>query len=137
VASLINLAAWTFIESVRGIVRAATFRMTAAALCIGLAAALLLAALGCAAAALWNFALPSLGPVGAPLVAAAALSTATLILAVAAWLIMHHSRRRPSTTMTSQLLLCEATRLFNEHKGAVLLAAVVAGMAAANDGRKP
>jgi len=135
--SLIELAAWLLIESGRaGSVRAATIRMTAAAVCAAFAAVLILAALGCAATALWIFTLPSLGPVGAPLVVAAALSTLTLSLAAAAWLIMRHSRRKLGAT-APQLLLTEATRLFNEHKGAVLMAAVVAGMAAANRGRKP
>jgi hypothetical protein len=137
VARLIKLAASALMESVGGgIVRAAIFRMMPALLCIGLAAVLLLATLGCAATALWNLALPSLGPVGAPLVVAAALSTATLVLAAATCLIMRHNRRGPSTVIASQLLLREATRLVNGHKGAVLLAAVVAGMAAANGGRK-
>jgi hypothetical protein len=110
--------------------------MTAAALCAGLGAVLMLAALGSATAALWIFALPSLGPVGAPLAVAATLSTATLVLATAAWLIVRHRRRRIAAATASQLLLSEAMRLFNEHKGAVLLAAVLAGMAAANGGRK-
>ena len=135
---LIKLAAWLLIESGRaGSARAAAIRMTAAALCAGLAAVLVLAALGSAATALWIFTLPSLGPVGAPLVVAAALSTATLSLATTAWLIMRHSRRRLGTATAPQLLVTEATRLFNEHKGAVLLAAVFAGMVAANSGRKP
>jgi len=135
--SLIELAAWLLIESGRaGSVRAATIRMTAAAICAAFAAVLILAALGSAATALWIFTLPSLGPVGAPLVVAAALSTLTLSLATAAWLIMRHSRRKLGAT-APQLLLTEATRLFNEHKGAVLMAAVVAGMAAADRGRKP
>src|SRR3990172_1679423 len=134
---LIKLAAWLLLEPGRpGSARAAAVRMTAAALCAGLAAVLVLAALGSAATALWIFTLPSLGPVGAPLVVAAALSTLTLSLAAAAWLIMRHSRRKLGAT-APQLLLTEATRLFNEHKGAVLMAAVVAGMAAANRGRKP
>ncbi len=136
--SLIKLAAWLLIESGRaGSVRAATIRMTTAALCAGLAAVLMPAALGCVATALWIFTLPSLGPVGAPLVVAATLSTVVLILATAAWLIMRHSWRRRDAATAPQLLLSEATRLFNEHKGAVLLAAIVAGMAAANGGRKP
>src|SRR3990170_2566403 len=96
--SLIELAAWLLIESGRaGSVRAATIRMTAAAVCAAFAAVLILAALGCAATALWIFTLPSLGPVGAPLVVAAALSTLTLSLATAAWLIMRHNRRKLGT----------------------------------------
>jgi hypothetical protein len=135
--SLIRLAAWALIESGRaGNARTAAIRVTAIALCAGLAAMLMLAALGCAAAALWIFILPSLGTVGAPLVVAATLSAMTLILATAAWFIIRHRRRGPSAATAPQSLLSEAARLFDEHKGLMLLAAVVAGMAAANGGRK-
>ncbi len=135
--SLIKLATWALIESDRlGSARAATIRMTAAALCAGLAAVLMLAALGCAACALWIVALPSLGPVGAPLVAAAGLSLVTLILGMTGWRIVRQGRQRPAITVAPEFLLSEATRLFSEHKGAVLLAAIVAGMAAASGGRK-
>jgi hypothetical protein len=136
--SLIKLATWALIESGRaGSARAATVRMTAAALCAGLAAVLALAALGCTATALWVLALPTLGPVGAPLVVAACLSVMTLILAMAGWLIMRRKRLRPDIAVAPEFLLSEATRLFSEHKGAVLLAALVAGMAVANGSRKP
>jgi hypothetical protein len=117
--------------------RAAAIRMAVSALCAGLAAVLMLAVLGAAAAALWIFTLPSFGPVGAPLIVAATLSAVTLILAATAWLTIRHGRRKSGSTIAPQLLLSEATRLLNEHKGAVLLAAVVAGMAAANTGRRP
>ena len=136
--SLIKFAAWALIESGgAGSARAATIRMTTAALCASLAAVLALAAFGCGATALWILALPALGPIGAPLVVAAVLSTVTLILATAGWLIVRHGRQRSDAAAPPQLLLTEATRLFNEHKGAVLLAALVAGMAAANSGRRP
>ena len=136
--SLIKLATWALIESGKaGSARAATVRMTAAALCAGLAAVLALAALGCTATALWVLALPTLGPVGAPLVVAACLSVMTLILATAGWLIMRRKRLRPDIAVAPEFLLSEATRFFNEHKGAALLAALVAGMAVANGSRKP
>jgi len=136
--SLIKLATWALIESGRaGSARAATMRMSAAALCAGLAAVLALAAFGCAATALWIVTLPSLGPVGAPLVVAASLSIATVILAMTGWLIVRHSRHESDVAAVPEFLLFEATRLFNEHKGAVLLAALVAGMVAANGSRKP
>jgi len=138
VDSLIKLAAWALIESGKsGGTRAATGRMTAAALCAGLGAVLGLAVLGCAAAALWNYALPPLGPVGAPLVAAAALSVVALILALASWRILCRRQPAPGGAMAPQLLLSEAGLLFVEHKGAMLLAALIAGMATADSGRKP
>jgi hypothetical protein len=136
--SLIEVAAWALAESgAARSARIAAIRMAVAALCAGLAAVLMLAVLGAAAAALWIFTLPSLGPVGAPLVVAATLSTVTLIVAAAAWLTIRQGRRRSDSAIAPQLLLSEAMRLLNEHKGAVLLAAVVAAMAAANTGRKP
>jgi len=135
--SLIKLAIWALIESGRaGSARAATIRATAAALCAGLAVMLALAAFGSAATALWIVVLPSLGPVGAPLVVAASLSIVTLILAMAGWLIVRRNRPRPDVAAAPEFLLSEATRFFSEHKGAVLVAALVAGMAAANGSRK-
>ena len=135
--SLIKLAAWTLIESGKsGGRRAATGRMTVAALCAGLGAALGLAVLGCAAVALWNYALPSLGPVGAPLVVATALSVVVLILALTSWRMLCRLRPASGGDMAAQLLLSEAGRLFRDHKGAMLLAAIIAGMAMANSGRE-
>lgn len=137
-SSLIKLLAWGLIESGRaGTARAATIRMTIAALCAGLATVLMLGALGCAVTALWIFMLPFLGPIGAPLIIAAALLVAALIMAAIVWLVGRHDRRKPDLAMAPQLLLSEATRFFSEHKGAVMLAALVAGMAVANGGRKP
>jgi len=133
--SLMQLVMAALIAAGRdGSIRDATFRLTAAALCAVLAVALMLACLGCAAAALWLFTLPTLGPVGAPLAVSTALAGVTLILTIAATLILRSRRRGPGIDMAS--LLSGATRLFNEHKGAVLLAAVVAGMSASNGSRK-
>jgi hypothetical protein len=136
--SLIKLATWALIESGKaGSARAATVRMTAAVFCLGLAVLLALAAFGCVATALWIVMLPSLGPVGAPLVVATGLSIVTLILGMTGWLVLHRSRQGSTIAIAPEFLLSEAARLFREHKGAVLLAALVAGMAAANGGRKP
>ena len=135
--SLIKLATWALIESGRaGSARAATVRMATAAFCASLATVLALAAFGCVAAALWIVALPDLGPVGAPLAVAAGLLIATLMLAIAGWLIVRRNRPRPDIAAAPEFLLSEATRFFGEHKAAVLLAALVAGMAAANGSRK-
>lgn len=135
---LIELAISVLAESGKtGSAGAAAIRMASAALCAGLAAVAMLATLGCAATALWMFTLPTHGPVGALLIVVAALSTVTLILASAAWLIVRSRRQQPRAAISPQSMLSEAMRLFNEHKVAVLLAAVVAGVAAANGGRKP
>ena len=135
---LLKFAAWAFVEFGKaGSVRTATIRITSAALCAGLAAVLALAATGCVATALWIVTLPSLGPVGAPLVIAASLSGLVFILSAAAWLITRRGRETPSVCPAPQMLLLEATRLFTAHTGAMLLAAVIAGMVAADSGRKP
>ena len=136
--SLVKLATWALVEARgAGRVRAAAIRMGMLAACAAFAAILALGALGCAAAALWSFALPSLGPVGAPLVVAAALLVVAAIVVATTWLATRDRRTKPAPAAGPPLLMAEATRLFNGHKGVVLLAAVVAGMVAANGGRKP
>ena len=135
----IEPAAWAVSElDSAGAGRAARARIAGACLCAGAAVVLTPAALGCAAAALWMFTLPYVGPVGAPLVVAAALSITILGLAAAARIILRHGRRRPGAAPAPQLpelLLSEAAHLFNENKSAALLAAVVAGMAVSSDNR--
>ena len=56
---------------------------------------------------------------------------------MAGWLVVRHRRQRSDFAVAPEFLLSEATRLFSEHKGAVLLAALVTGMIAANGSRKP
>ena len=137
VFNLVKVITWMLVESNRaGSARSATLRMTVAALCLGFAGLILLGALGCGGAALWIFVLPSLGPVGAPLAVGAILSVVAAAFAVAGWRIAHDRSRNSDTALPPREMLTEATRLFNEHKGAVLLAALVAGMAAENSGRR-
>ena len=114
-----------------------TGRMTAAALCASLAAVSAIAAGGCAAVALWLWAIPHVGPVGAPLVAAGGLLVFCAVLMIVARGIVHHRRRVASSMPASGLRLEELLRLFSENKGTVLLAALVAGLVAGNSGRKP
>jgi hypothetical protein len=136
--SVIQLVAWMLAESGGAArLRAATIRVTVAALCLVLAGGLMLAALGCAVTALWIASLPALGPTGASLVVAAVLLAVALILTMAAWLVMRRKPHRAGAAASPQVLLSEAARLFNEHKSAVLLAAVIAGAAAANSSRRP
>lgn len=113
-----------------------TGRMTAAALCASLAAVSAIAAGGCAAVALWLFAIPYVGAAGAPLVAAGGLLVFCVGLMTVARGIVHYSRRAPRSTATPGLRLEDALRLFSENKGTMLLAALVAGLAAGNGGRK-
>lgn len=111
-------------------------RMAAAALFLGLALLLAIAALACAGAALWIALIPQLGETGAPLVVAAICLTFSGILALVAWLLMRERRRRLGEALQVDLLLAEAGRFLNEHKDAALLAAALAGMLAARRRRK-
>ena len=113
-----------------------TGRMAAAALLGGCALLLAAAAWGCACAALWIALIPSLGPAGAPLVVAGACLLLAGILALVAWLAVHRRRARPVDGLQLDAVLTEAGRLINEHKVAALLAAALAGMLAASNGRK-
>ncbi len=45
-------------------------------------------------------------------------------------------RRQPSSAPSAELLVAEGARLFKEHQGAVLLAALVAGLLVGNDGKE-
>jgi hypothetical protein len=109
-----------------------TGRVTAAALCASLAGVAAIAAGGCAAVALWLYAIPYFGPAGAPLVAAGGLLVSCVVLVTVARGILHDRRKVSNSTNQPEFWLREALRLFSENKGTVLLAAVVAGLAAGN-----
>jgi hypothetical protein len=116
-------------------------RMTAAAWCAVLATALAAASVGCAVTALWVFVLPEVGPVGAPLIAAAALLLLCLpLLAIARNVLRPRSAPLPATAVPDAaipaLLIAEASRLLEENKGAALLAALLAGATAGSFDRK-
>jgi hypothetical protein len=111
-------------------------RVTAATLCASLAAVSVIAAGGCAAAALWLFAIPHVGAAGAPLVAAAGLLVFCVVLMVVARGILRYRRSASRSTAASGSRLEAALRLFSENKGTVLLAALVAGLVAGNSGRR-
>ncbi|QQS12147.1 MAG: hypothetical protein IPK81_21955 [Rhodospirillales bacterium] len=136
--TLITLALRAAVESgAQNALRDSVMRAVIAGLCAMCAAVLTLAALGCAVAALWIHALPTLGPAGAPLAAAAALVGAALAAAGAAWLVLRRPRRRVDPTTMPRQMLAEAGRMVGQHKGAALLAALVAGMVVARGGRGP
>jgi hypothetical protein len=85
---------------------------------------------GCLVAALWIFVLPSFGPAGAALAAAGALGLLSLVLIALALLVARGHRGASRSLRRSDSAVIEAMGLLKEHKGAVLLAAVVAGLAA-------
>ena len=119
----------------------AALRMTAAAWCGALATAFAAAAVGCAITALWVFVLPEVGPVGAPLIAAAALLLLCVpLFVIARSLLRRRSPRLPATAVPDvalpALLMTQASRLLEENKGAALLAALLAGVTAGGLARK-
>jgi len=117
--------------------QAAITRLIVVALCATLAAVMMLGVLGCLAAALWIYALPCLGPVGAPLVVAGAFLILTLILVAIACRIRRPGRRKAAAAPAAAASMApELARILRENKGTVLLAAALAGMAAAGGRRK-
>ena len=115
--------------------RRAFTQMAFAAVATAVAAICGMATVACALTALWIYALPHVGAVGAPLIVAGALFVMSLTVYT---LIRHAMRRRPAqppTGVTIELLRAEATSLFREHKGAVLVAALVAGLLAGRNER--
>jgi len=140
--ALMRGTATAFAETMSaGGIGVAARRMTVAAWCVALATVFGAASVGCAVTALWVFVLPEVGPVGAPLIAAAALLSLCLPLLVIARIVL---RRRPQLppapalpdAAVPALLIAEASRLMEENKGAALLAALLAGATAGNLGRK-
>jgi hypothetical protein len=140
--ALMRGAATAFAETLSaGAVGVAARRMTAAAWCVALATAFAAASVGCAVTALWVFILPEVGPVGAPLIAAAALLLLCLpLLAMARSVLRRRSPPIPATAVPDAampvLLIAEASRLLEENKGAALLAALLAGATAGSLTRK-
>jgi hypothetical protein len=95
-------AATAFAETVSaGGIGVAARRMTVAAWCGALGTAFAAASVGCAVTALWVFALPEVGPVGAPLIAA----TALLLLCLALLVIARSLLRRRSPPLRAPLCL--------------------------------
>ncbi len=112
-------------------------RPAAARICyVAFAALCAVAALACALAALWIYALPYVGAAGAPLVVAGVLLV--LVLALLA-LRGYAGRRRLASPedIAATALLGEVARLVKEHKGAVLIAALFIGLLAGTDKKKP
>ena len=110
--------------------RRAAWRAMSAALMAILAAACALSALGCAVAALWLAMLPLVGPVAALLIA----GSTWLAVAAALLVVVRRAVTGPAAAGTGAAPGADATaelaRLVGEHKGAFLLSALLAGLAA-------
>ena len=98
-----------------------------------LAAILFLGALGCAIAGLWIYVGRHLGPVGAPLICAAALVLLAGLALVLCRLPRGPARPRPRTAAADPMaglshLTESLPALFRDHKTAILLGAALLGI---------
>jgi hypothetical protein len=108
---------------------AALRRGSIALACLAIAALLVLAAIGCAVAALWLYLLPLLGQVGAPLAAAGALVVVALVLLLVARSVLR-GRRPDAQAASGDAVVADLARLIKEHKLETLIAALTAGLVA-------
>jgi hypothetical protein len=108
---------------------AALRRGSIALACLAIAALLVLAAIGCAVAALWLYLLPLLGQVGAPLAAAGALVVVALVLLLVARSVLR-GRRPDAQGASGDAVVADLARLIKEHKLETLIAALTAGLVA-------
>lgn len=112
-------------------------RAVAVTLCMGLAAVLALAAGACIVAALWIYLRPQIGPVLAPLAVALLLLVLAIALLVTSRLIARGKKGSVAPVIQTaagdslEALSNDALRLFQDHKGAALMAALLAGAFAA------
>jgi len=133
---LLKLAELLFaVRRITGGIGAAARRAGGAFACMMIALALVATAVGCAIAALWIYALPLLGPVGAPLAVAGALLIAALVLLLVARRIV---RARPASALLpgDAIAAAELALLMKEHKLEMLIAALTAGLVAGAGNRR-
>jgi hypothetical protein len=110
--------------------RQAAGRMACVAAVALVAAGCAVAAVACVLAALWIYAVPQVGAAGAALIVAGVL----VVMCLAMFALMRYGLKPrqapPPAGVAPAVLLAETTRLLKEHKGAVLMAAVLAGLVA-------
>lgn len=110
-------------------------QVSLAALCGALAGVAAMAAVGCSLVALWTVVVPRLGPAGAALILAGTLALLCLALLALAFALARRGQRGPGLEANAEASLQAAAQLFKEHKGALLLAALVAGLSAGAGGK--
>jgi len=104
--------------------------MATAGFCAVVAAAALVGALGAAIAALWLWVLPFLGPAGTALAMAIVMGlVAAGLIAVACKRMKPLDSEDGVTDPDIDVLLDEGLRIYRNHKGLALAAALVAGLA--------
>ena len=107
-------------QSLKSLVRVALLQ-TFAAVC-------LMAALGCALGALWNYAAPILGGAGALLAGAGVFAAIALAALGLAWRAGQKRRRSSALGSAGNASLAGAANLFKQHTGLAVLAALLAGV---------
>lgn len=105
--------------------RAAAGRHSIAA--ISGALGVIAAVVGLGLLALWSLLLPRAGPAGAALVLAGVLAVLCLIPLAQAWSVLRQGRGKRAAAQDPDVSLLAVIRLFNEQKGGLLLAALIAG----------
>ena len=99
------------------------------AVIFGLAAAVCgVAAAVCGLTSIWLYAIPRVGPAGAPLVVGCVLLVAAAGVAVSARLGRQRRPIQVQPEVSAQMLLDETARLTRAHQVPMLLAALVAGL---------
>lgn len=111
-------------------------RLATATLWAVVSAILAVAGIGCAATGLWIWLASALGHVGASLTVAAVLVIASLGTLAAMRHALAPAKPAPSARDKLDGLAVEALRIFKDHKGPVLLAALIAGLATERHDRK-
>ena len=110
--------------------RRAIARMACVAAVTVVAAGCAIAAVACVLTALWIYALPHVGTTGAPLVVAGVLLAMCLVMLALMRYALKPRQALSTVGVTPELLLAEATHLLKEHKGPVLMTALLAGLIA-------
>lgn len=99
----------------------------------------LMAAIGMACAALWAAVAPSFGSAGASLAVAGALVLIALFLLVVAWRVQRSGRQPTPTVLSpdqSEAIVKALSEFVGENQAAALMAALLAGVAAEQAGRR-
>jgi hypothetical protein len=107
--------------------RAAAGRYSIAAISGALGVIAAMAAVGLGLLALWFLLLPRVGPAGTALILAGVLAALCLILLALAWSALRQDPRKPAAAPAPDVPLLAASQIFNEQKGGLLLAALIAG----------
>jgi hypothetical protein len=105
-------------------------RISMAALAGVLASVAAMASIGCALTALWIIAVPHLGSAWTALVLAGVLAVLCLALLALAFAMVRRDRR----PLRFEQDAAASARMFNEHKGAMMIAALIAGLGAGSGG---